>query len=456
MNSITFTMYVIYAVLGENVFNIVKEKNGMNITLNDINDDRLTPDNNSLTENQRITLFAYIFLYTSLTKPSNKENILSKSIALLSLPSSIVETCNSIMTEDRIRYILQDFNNLKMQYEDIFTETDDYISDMITGITLIPLKKDKIILNNLSSPEYEHNTDKVALEKLRLNPALEKVIKIFSDYNVERLINIQYTGSYVKVTEKNIPYLYNAVKKVCEILDVNTIPPIYLEQGFINALTIGMKNPILSITNAALSLLTYDELLFLIGHEIGHIKSQHVLYHTLGTYLPAIGGIIGDFTLGIGDKIFKGLELALYNWYRMSEYTADRAGLLACQNPTAAFSLMYKLAGFPIKFYQELNVDDFLAQSDEFENFDTGIYNKIVKILSAAYETHPWTVMRAKELQNWIDSGSYADILNRKQPLPPAYTTTNNEDNMRFCPMCNAQVSTTSKFCPSCGVQLCK
>lgn len=174
---------------------------------------------------------------------------------------------------------------------------------------------------------------------------------------------------------------------------------------------------------------------------------------TMYVIFTVLGEIIGDFTLGIGDKIFKGLELALYNWYRMSEYSADRAGLLACQNPNAAFSLMYKLAGFPIKFYQELNTDDFLLQSDEFKNLDTGIYNKVVKILSAAYNTHPWTVMRAKELKNWIDDGSYDSIFNRQTSLLPKFANYTSQEAI-FCPMCGVQSSANSHFCSSCGTSL--
>ena len=37
--------------------------------------------------------------------------------------------------------------------------------------------------------------------------------------------------------------------------------------------------------------------------------------------------------------------------------------------------------------------------------------NKIIKTISIADDTHPWTVMRAAELLNWIESREYGKYL---------------------------------------------
>ena len=113
-------------------------------------------------------------------------------------------------------------------------------------------------------------------------------MKLYYEYNFERLVTVQYTGSNIRVTEKNLPYLYNALKTVCEVLDVKEIPPLYVAPGSLNACTIGSSKPIIVISGICLSLLTYDELLFILGHEVGHIKSQHVLYHSIGNFIPYI------------------------------------------------------------------------------------------------------------------------------------------------------------------------
>ena len=411
----------------------------------------LTEQLNVISDNQKVLIFSYIYLFQKISDGDFIDKGKELSL-LLNLPQSVFDTCSEMISEERIDYIKHDFKNKGKECYEIFIEPDEYICDLITNIVLVPVKKDKVVLHNLQSFQYEHPTDKKALESLRMNNNIEKVIKAISEYDIERIKTVQMTGSNVRVTEKNVPYLHNALIKVCEILNIKDIPPLYLEQGFINAYTMGMKTPMLVICNSCLSLLSYDELLFLIGHEIGHIKSQHVMYHTIGSYLPVIGNLIGSLTFGIGELISGGLNLALYNWQRKSEFTADRAGLLACQNPDAAVSLMYKLAGFPTKYYENIKTDDFLQQAEQFEDLDSSTYNRVIKMLSIAENDHPWTVMRAKELKKWIDSGEYDNVLNCKNTV----STIDNGNNIATysCNSCKAIVPSTSKFCPMCGQNL--
>lgn len=164
-----------------------------------------------------------------------------------------------------------------------------------------------------------------------------------------------------------------------------------MEQGLIGAHTIGSSRPIGCFSAACLSRLIYFELLFVLGHEVGHIKSQHGLSPSPRSPLPYIGEIIGSLTLGIGELVSSGLVLALYKWYHKSECTADRAGLLACQNSDASISVMTKLAGFPPKHYGAINTDNFLNQAVNFENLDNSKFNRVMKMLSAKYQNHPRT-----------------------------------------------------------------
>ena len=58
-----------------------------------------------------------------------------------------------------------------------------------------------------------------------------------------------------------------------------------------------------------------------------------MLYHQMPV-LPFLE-ILGAATLGVGKLFSAGLQRR-FPWVRMSEFTADRAGLLACQDPRAA------------------------------------------------------------------------------------------------------------------------
>jgi Zn-dependent protease with chaperone function len=113
-----------------------------------------------------------------------------------------------------------------------------------------------------------------------------------------------------------------------------------MQDPIINAFTVGSENPIVVLNTKTVECLTEAELRFILGHEVGHIKSQHSLYHWIARFiLPYIGDTLGKATFGIGKIFTAPLQLALLSWSRKSELTADRAGLLACQNRTAALYL---------------------------------------------------------------------------------------------------------------------
>jgi len=314
---------------------------------------------------------------------------------------------------------------------------------------------DTIILRGLQSEEYEHPFDKQALNALEGTPGLETLIRKFNQNGIEKIFKVQCTGSNIKVSSKNLPDLDNVIKTVCKTIHLRDVPELYIEQGDeINACTIGSENPIVIIKQGCIEKLSTDELLFIIGHEIGHIKSQHCLYHLLASVFPIIGDIVGAATLGIGSLISKPIEIALLNWQRKSEFTADRAGLLACQKIEAAITTMMKIAGTPVTHYNSLNPMHFLEQAREFQGFDDNSMNKLMKAISAMGSTHPWTVMRCAEMQKWIESGYYRKILlNHSQSVT---TNTSSEksaenENLILCIQCEKKIRRDSKFCIHCG-----
>ena len=265
----------------------------------------------------------------------------------------------------------------------------------------------KRILHGLEHSQYEHDFDRVALEKLESIPFLTQACQWVTTHFIERLYTVQYTGSNLKVTKENYPQLYRYLDDACKILDVERIPDLYIEWNYtINACTIGAENPIIILDSGLIDLCDDDEIMFVIGHECGHIKSNHMLYHmmaqTINLVIDAIPG---------GSLFAGGLQYALYYWNRMSEFSADRAGLLCCQNKDAMTSAFMKMAGLPIKEFNDIQTASFLQQSRDFQMLDYEGMNKVVKFLSIADSTHPWTVMRSSELLKWIDEGEYDRII---------------------------------------------
>src|SRR3989442_8403804 len=96
------------------------------------------------------------------------------------------------------------------------------------------------------------------------------------------------------------------------------------------------------INSGALKLVEDDELRALLGHEVGHVMSGHALYHTLLVLILNVSLGFLPFLAGIA---LLPIQLALLEWFRKSELSSDRAGLLASQDPNASLRMFLKMAG---------------------------------------------------------------------------------------------------------------
>ena len=268
-------------------------------------------------------------------------------------------------------------------------------------------------LTGLSSQTYEHPFDRQALISLEKMPGVSLLFKKINEYGIDRLLRFKFNAICMRVNSRNFPDLYQAFTEACNILDVDPVPELYLIHGtgYIKSLTIGAHKPMVIINVDGLKTLNYEELLYAFGHELGHIKSNHLLYHQTALILPGLGKVIANSTLGLGGLATNGVEFALYQWVMMAKLTSDRSGLLACQDINVATSALIKLAGLPGEYINEAVVEEFLDQARDFGGYNLDRLDKLTKMLSFMEPMHPWTTLRTAELLKWIDSGEYQTLL---------------------------------------------
>lgn len=289
-------------------------------------------------------------------------------------------------------------------------------------------------LIGLDSTSYEHPFDKKALSAFKALKGVDMITNFVLDWTYLKWHLVELAGSNFHVTEYSCPELYAQVKRVADTLDITRIPSIYTEWGhFINAYTTGYKDStLLVLYSGAVDLLDEEELAFIVGHEMGHIKSGHVLYHVMA---GMFSNIISN--MAIAAPLVQPLYYALMYWNRMSEFTADRAGLLACQNVDAAINAIVKMSGMPGRYFRSMNREAFLQQAKDFEVKYGGTLDQVIKGISIINDSHPWTIMRAAELIKWVEAGEYDRILEGCRT--------------KKCPVCMQEVAAESVTCPYCG-----
>ena len=145
------------------------------------------------------------------------------------------------------------------------------------------------------------------------------------------LVIARFKSESVLVTEQQMPALYATYRDVVAKLGLREIPPLYIVQAH------GLLNAFATRWSGRHFVVVYSDMLeacgedtpqirFLLGHELGHIRSNHIvkkLYLLPGTLFPLIGSA----------------------YSRACESTCDRFGAFAADDLHASAQAMLILAG---------------------------------------------------------------------------------------------------------------
>ncbi len=274
-----------------------------------------------------------------------------------------------------------------------------------------PAPRPRRVLSGIAAVSWEHPADRAALQALRAAPGFEEVVKkVIAVLGGERGIRLLFQANAVRAGPDQFPRLYALHLEGCTTFDWPRVPELYVSQTpLFNAGAFGVDDPFVVLHSAALEILDEDEIRVLLAHELGHVMSGHALYRTIAEILLVVS--LGSLPFLAGIALLP-IRLAFLEWYRKSELSADRAGLLGSQDPIAAQRLFMKLAGGVRsgQYADVLNVDAFVNQAHQYAAAHEGL-DLIYKLLNTLALTHPMHTVRAAELQQWIRDGAYERIL---------------------------------------------
>ncbi len=235
-----------------------------------------------------------------------------------------------------------------------------------------------------SAHAYAYPADRAlrrAFERARaVELAVASAVRVFQQVERARLL-----GRAVQVGPRQFPRVAALTQRCAARLGIPVPTTYVVSSPTLNAATFGTReNSFILVHSALIDHLTDAELLSVLGHECGHIHNDHVVYLTaLHMLTRAAGAVTRTVSLPA--------TLGLRAWSRRAEVTCDRAGALCSGDLDASLRALTKLALGSQRLYAELNVEEFLAQTEQLQR-SVGRYLELL-------ELHPFLPKRVRALR---------------------------------------------------------
>lgn len=250
-------------------------------------------------------------------------------------------------------------------------------------------------------------------------PWLRKHTADVQDY--ELTIKIMRQG--VLVTEKQFAWVKSEVEACAEILHISPSPAVFIVgKGGMKAKAANFKTPFIVLPSQLIDKSSPKALRFAIGRQMGHIKCDHVFYKTLTSEASgSLELVLGKWGQELLNSFFgKITDLALVDWILAHEISADRAGLIACQDLTIAQQALLNF-NLAIPFEDmKLDVEDYLEQAKIVQekqklilkNLPEPVRNGIGRWQRSErlQSEHPFMLQRVKALHEYAESEAYRTL----------------------------------------------
>ncbi len=303
--------------------------------------------------------------------------------------------------------------------------------------TIFAQEVDYKIPKKLEAEDFQLPQDKELLTKfdsIKIPALMRRMLKTDEEYIVPWLrkhiadvqdyeLTIKMMRQGVLVTEQQFAWVKSEVDACAAILHMSPPPAVFIVgKGGMKADAVNFKTPFIILPSELIDKSSPKSLRFAIGRQMGHIKCDHVFYKVLtsGT-TGSLGFVLGKWGQELLNSFFEKIsDLALVDWILAHEMSADRAGLIACQDLVVAQRalLNFKLA---ISFKGiKLNVEDYLEQARIVQEKRARILEDLPKSVrngvgrwqrSERLESeHPFILQRIKALQAYAESEAYQKL----------------------------------------------
>jgi Zn-dependent protease with chaperone function len=276
----------------------------------------------------------------------------------------------------------------------------------------------------ISPRSYEHPADRAATSALHSIPLFDGLVRRFGHLGLETQYRQFLLGDSVQLGSTQVPDVWSMHVRAATRLDMSPTPLYVTQQPISNAMTYGMRSPVVVAFSPLVADYSPDEVESVLAHELAHVLSEHQVYLTAQVILAQLlRGVVPSIPLvgPLAGLPLAGLNYVLLEWRRAAEMTCDRAAALEIDDPMVVCRTLMRMAGGALP---GMSVDAFITQSIEYTD-EEDLFARGTRFAREISRTHPVAVRRVRELVTWVQSGDFDRIrsgsyVRRGEEAPPS------------------------------------
>lgn len=256
-------------------------------------------------------------------------------------------------------------------------------------------------VKRLHLQDYQPDEDKRLMEKILNHELTRKLMDWIAEQKIDEVYNTVYESSYLRLNDRIAPKLMAQLRIACEIVGVDTVPPVYLMRDFSETISIGgITEPFLLLSSRYLAVLEAqgeDMLCAVLTGQMAGIRAGHHKGLALAWAMSTVSGL-----MGLNALLAAALEALLNDWKRCRLYTCDRAMYLVLRNlPKALEAVLGETA--PLDILENMKVgteaDAYRAQIDVFMNGSK--MDEFINYANSALSDTSWLPLRCHKLMEF-------------------------------------------------------
>ncbi len=218
--------------------------------------------------------------------------------------------------------------------------------------------------------------------------ALEATTRLWKNVAKSELL-----GTSTQVSSSQHSRLHAASRRAFEAMRLDPEPVYVASAGSrVKAQALGTNDDAYIVVRAdLLELLTDDELVAVVGHELAHIQNNHVVYATSLYYLQ-------HAAMNFVRWMVQPAIMTLQAWSRRAEITCDRAALLCTRDLRTALSAIVKVE-LSLEAGDTFDIDAYITELPDGK--------RGVGRVAELFRSHPYLPKRVQALRVFAESSFY-------------------------------------------------